>query len=178
MMHAVRSKMSKLSTSPNGHSQDRLEAMGYERGEELGHGSFGYAIKVRRKQNGNTYVAKLQKCLQMDADDRECIIREITNMRQVAHPHIVRFRESFRTQHHICIIMDFCEGGDLKQKLAVQSDIGALFSERRVLLWLLQVWSHAPVSLPPAASAARLEIWTPPRACTVAARERRRLLAR
>ena len=61
-MDVVRSKISKLSTAPqrklsNPQPKDRLEAMGYERGEELGHGSFGYALKVRRRQDGRTYGA-------------------------------------------------------------------------------------------------------------------------
>ena len=54
----------------------------------------------------------MQKYGQMDNDEREYIIREIENMRQCVHPHLVRFRESFRTEHHLCIIMDLCDGGD------------------------------------------------------------------
>ena len=83
----------------------------------------------------------MQKYGQMDNGEREYAIREIDNMRQCVHPHLVRFRESFRTEHHICIIMDLCDGGDLSEKIRAQRDLKALFPEGTVLLWLLQLLS-------------------------------------
>lgn len=83
----------------------------------------------------------MQKYGQMDNDEREYIIREIENMRQCVHPHLVRFRESFRTEHHLCIIMDLCDGGDLSEKIRGQRDLNILFPEGTVLLWLLQLLS-------------------------------------
>ena len=50
-----------------------MEAMGYERGEELGHGSFGYALKVRRRQDGRTYGAT--KCRALTASRAQCLTR-------------------------------------------------------------------------------------------------------
>ena len=47
--------------------------MGYERGEELGHGSFGYALKVRRRQDGRTYGAT--KCRALTASRAQCLTR-------------------------------------------------------------------------------------------------------
>ena len=126
--HSIRDKMesllhrgSKQSTQPQlvkpVKAKDKLESMGYERGEELGRGSFGYAIKVKRQQDGRFYVAKMQKYNQMDAEEQEFCIREIQNMRQLIHPHLVRFRESFRTENHLCIIMDLCDDGDLSHRI-------------------------------------------------------------
>ena len=151
-MHSIRDKMEsvlrrapKQSSQPQlpkpGKPQDKLESMGYERGEELGRGSFGYAIKVRRKQDGRFYVAKLQKYNQMDVEEQEFCIREIQNMRQLIHPHLVRFRESFRTENHLCIIMDLCDDGDLSQRIFARRDAGDPFPETTVIMWFLQLLS-------------------------------------
>ena len=58
-------------------------------------------------------------------------------MRQLTHPHLVRFRESFTTEDHLCIIMDFCQGGDLQQRLKAQR--GETLPEATVVLWLAQL---------------------------------------
>ena len=152
-MHSIRDKMenmlrkgAKPGTQPQlpakpEKPKDKLLSMGYERGEELGRGSFGYAIKVRRQQDGRIYVAKLQKYNQMDAEEQEFCIREIQNMRQLVHPHLVRFRESFRTENHLCIVMDLCDDGDLQQRIVARRDSGNPFPETTVITWFLQLLS-------------------------------------
>ena len=60
-------------------------------------------------------------------------------MRNLTHPHLVRFRESFTTAEYLCIIMDWCKGGDLDQKLKAQR--GQFLPEATVVLWLAQLLS-------------------------------------
>jgi serine/threonine-protein kinase SRK2 len=39
--------------------------------------------------------------------------REILNHRRLVHPHIIRFKEVILTDVHICIVMEYAEGGDM-----------------------------------------------------------------
>jgi serine/threonine-protein kinase SRK2 len=39
--------------------------------------------------------------------------REILNHRRLVHPHIIRFKEVLLTDVHICIVMEYAEGGDM-----------------------------------------------------------------
>lgn len=59
------------------------------------------------------------------------------------NPYLVRFRESFvvSASGELCIVMDFCNGGDLACAISAQRARGGAFDEERVLLWLLQTLS-------------------------------------
>ena len=126
---------------PRGNETDMLTTKGYERGELLGRGGYGAAYKARRKDNGKVYVAKFQKYGHMGTHEREQANREVANMRAMNHPHVVRFRESFYSEHHLWIIMDLCDGGDLQTQIAVQNDVDGEFQESQVLRWLAQLLS-------------------------------------
>lgn len=39
----------------------------------------------------------------------------------------------------LCIVMDYCEGGDMFNKIAKQKELGVLFSERQILTWFVQM---------------------------------------
>jgi len=121
---------------------DPLLGRGYERLEELGRGTFGFALKVKRMQEprvGSLFVAKMQKFKHLNKDELEYLDREVENMRVIKHPHIVRFRESFVTEMHLCIVMDLCEGGDLQEKIATQKGLRTQMKEEKVVEWLLQL---------------------------------------
>ena len=54
------------------------------------------------------------------------------------HPNIVRVRESYKTKKgHLCIVMDYADGGDLAK--AIEEQKGKYFSESKILDWFTQI---------------------------------------
>ena len=47
-------------------------------------------------------------------------MREVALLADMQHPNIVQYRESFRQPAAVCIVMEFCQGGDLFTFIASQ----------------------------------------------------------
>ena len=53
------------------------------------------------------------------------------------HPYIITYKESFMDKRHLCIVMDYADGGDLYTKIANQKKIG---KGNIVLTLILENW--------------------------------------
>ena len=54
----------------------------------------------------------------MSEKERVETLKEAQILKVFNHPNIVRFRESYKTKKgHLCIVMDFVDGGDLAKKI-------------------------------------------------------------
>ena len=54
----------------------------------------------------------------MDENERRETLREAKILEVLQHPNIVRFREVYKTKKgKLCIVMDYCDGGDLQTKI-------------------------------------------------------------
>ncbi|KAF2978619.1 hypothetical protein EK904_010611 [Melospiza melodia maxima] len=117
----------------------------YIKVRKIGEGSFGKAILVRAKENGQQYVIKEINISKMSNKEREESRREVAVLANMKHPNIVLYRESFEENGCLYIVMDYCEGGDLFKKINAQK--GILFSEDQVtancccsiLDWFVQI---------------------------------------
>jgi serine/threonine protein kinase len=49
--------------------------------------------------------------------DRELFLEELTVMQNIDHPNIVKFYEVFEDKFHYNLVMEYCSGGDLADKL-------------------------------------------------------------
>ena len=60
-------------------------------------------------------------------------------MQNLQHPNIVAFKQSFFSEgkRHLCIVMTYCDGGDLEQRLKQQR--GKLLREDQVMHWFVQM---------------------------------------
>jgi NIMA (never in mitosis gene a)-related kinase len=72
------------------------------------------------------------------AKEKSEAVKEATLLSSLNHPYIVRYRDSFFTEGWLCIIMDFCEGGDLSSKIKRARENGKPLSEDEVLRLLTQ----------------------------------------
>jgi len=59
-------------------------------------------------------------------------------LQALVHPNIVSFREVYKTKKgHLCIVMDFADGGDLQKMIQQQN--GRYFDEKKILDWFTQI---------------------------------------
>ena len=87
----------------------------YMLGQTLGEGEFG-KVKLGWKKDGSTQVAiKLirRDTVQSHPGRLPKIYREISILRDLAHPNIVRLHEMVETERHIGIILEYASGGEL-----------------------------------------------------------------
>ena len=63
------------------------------------------------------------------------------SLAEAGHPYLVRFRESFVEGDKLCIIMDYCDSGDLAVRIKRQREVGhgQQFPEAQVQRWLAQL---------------------------------------
>jgi NIMA (never in mitosis gene a)-related kinase len=54
----------------------------------------------------------------MDKSQREAAINEVHVLKQMRHPYIITYKESFYDKRCLCIVMDYADGGDLYTKIA------------------------------------------------------------
>jgi NIMA (never in mitosis gene a)-related kinase len=101
---------------------------------------------VLRTDTKEHFVAKMVKYKHMSRAEKEFILREVQTMTHIStnggHPYLVRFRESFvLASGQLCIIMDYCDAGDLAQLISTTKRKKQAFPEPQVHLWLLQLLS-------------------------------------
>ncbi|KAF4799519.1 NIMA related kinase 1 [Turdus rufiventris] len=107
----------------------------YIKVRKIGEGSFGKAILVKSKEDGQQYVIKEINISKMSNKEREESRREVAVLANMKHPNIVLYRESFEENGCLYIVMDYCEGGDLFKKINAQK--GILFSEDQIFVAVL-----------------------------------------
>ncbi|XP_074843420.1 serine/threonine-protein kinase Nek3 isoform X2 [Carettochelys insculpta] len=102
----------------------------------LGEGSFGRALLVCHKNSGYKYAMKEIR-LPKSSSGVQNSRKEAVLLAKMKHPNIVAYKESFEADGHLYIVMEYCDDGDLMQKIKYQS--GKLFPEDTILHWFVQM---------------------------------------
>ena len=101
--------------------------------KQLGKGSYGTVYTVRSKIDSNTYVMKKMELNHLkESQQRECY-REVSILRKVSHPNIIKYYASFLENESLCIIMEYAELGDLYTLIKHYKRHQKYFDE--ILLW-------------------------------------------
>lgn len=109
----------------------------YTKVREIGKGSYGKAMLVRAK-DGKEYVMKMIDTSRMNWKERKEAQTEVEVLSSIKHPYIVQYRENFMDGQHLCIVMDYAEGGDLFQHIQKVKRRGDRIPEATVLKWFTQ----------------------------------------
>ncbi|XP_010634932.1 serine/threonine-protein kinase Nek3 isoform X1 [Fukomys damarensis] len=102
----------------------------------IGAGSFGRALLVQQESSNRMFAMKEIR-LPKSFSDTQNSRKEAVLLAKMKHPNIVAFKESFEAEGHLYIVMEYCDGGDLMQKIKQQK--GKLFPEDMILNWFTQM---------------------------------------
>ncbi|XP_050702362.1 uncharacterized protein LOC126988346 [Eriocheir sinensis] len=107
----------------------------------IGSGSHGTVRKVRRKGDGQVFVWKELNYGAMTEVEKQGLVTEVNLLRQLHHPHIVRFHHHIvdRRSTTLYILMEHCPGGDLRALVDKCRKSGSYLAEEFVwrVLWEL-----------------------------------------
>ncbi|CAF2225970.1 unnamed protein product [Rotaria magnacalcarata] len=108
--------------------------------KKLGAGNFGTAYLVTDLEVRNEpKVLKVVRLGEMDADQTVDSVREAELLSNLHNEHIVKFYESFLENDYLCIVTEFCEGGDLDQRFKQLQKENRTLEEDQAVEWLIQI---------------------------------------
>ena len=77
--------------------------------------------------------------MELEQKDRENIENQLKILQRLRHPNIVSYKDSFTDKDgNLCIVMTYCESGDMDVKVRAVKEKGKNFTESQILDWLLQ----------------------------------------
>ncbi|XP_030466043.2 calcium-dependent protein kinase 28 isoform X2 [Syzygium oleosum] len=96
----------------------------YALGKLLGHGQFGYTYVAVDKANGDRVAVKrIQKSKMVLPIAVEDVKREVKILRALTgHENVVQFYDAFEDDSYVYIAMEYCEGGELLDRILAKKD--------------------------------------------------------
>jgi len=83
----------------------------------MGEGATCKVYHCRHHETGQDYAVKKIRLQGLDAHKRGQLMNEIEIMRSLDHPNIIRIHEVFKSHYELCIVMEYCTGGELFDEL-------------------------------------------------------------
>ncbi|CAK0890268.1 unnamed protein product [Prorocentrum cordatum] len=114
-----------------------LKKRGYTEVRKIGEGSFGKAILVHAKESMKL-VCKVVDVSKASVKETKAAMQEGQVLASLKHPYIVRYRENFTEAGWFCILMDYCEGGDLTRQIEHARKRREGLAEVQILRWFTQ----------------------------------------
>lgn len=91
----------------------------YELGKTLGEGNFGKVKLARDTDCGNYFAVKiLEKNKIVDLNNTDQIKREISTLKLLKHPNVVRLYEVLASKTKIYMVLEYVNGGELFDKIS------------------------------------------------------------
>lgn len=111
----------------------------YTKVRNIGKGNMGTAFLAKDNEDGRFYVIKQVDLAKLNKKERQQSLNEAKVLSALRHPNIINYVDSFlaKKTDHLCIVMEFADGGDLCNKVKYQR--GVRFSEEQVLDWFIQI---------------------------------------
>jgi len=109
--------------------------------KKVGEGSFGAAILCQHdtdKERDTKAIVKMIDISRASKQEKDDALKESKVLASLKHPYIVRYRESFNEDGWLCIVMDYCEGGDLSGRIKSARQSSKIFPQDQVVRWFTQ----------------------------------------
>jgi len=111
----------------------------YAMGSRIGSGSYGTVHRVRDRWDDRVYWMKRIDLAASDEKQRRAAYSEVAMLMDLDHPGIVRYHDHFVQELHLCVVMDYCESGDLHHAIKRRARGATHFAEEEVLDLFMQI---------------------------------------
>lgn len=115
--------------------------------KRLGSGAFGEVMLAARKRDASQCVIKAVTVVGngVSRKEQEQALNEVRVLSKVEHPHVVRYLASYVSNEKLHIVMEWCEGGDLRKAIDGRKDalgpIAGAFPEATIWRYLSHIFS-------------------------------------
>eukprot|EP00049_Salpingoeca_infusionum_P016764 m.347306 g.347306 ORF g.347306 m.347306 type:complete len:654 (+) comp16144_c0_seq30:238-2199(+) len=109
----------------------------YDIVRSIGRGGEGTVWLIVQRDTGQELVLKKIYL----GRKRATSLQEANILQQLHNPYIIRYYDSFMDdmEEHLCIIMEYCAGGNLEEAIHQAEDSNAPFNEEAVMVWFVQI---------------------------------------
>ena len=108
----------------------------YQLMRKIGSGSYGAAFLVMHKKEKKQYVLKKVRLDNVGTKERAAAFQEVHLLSGLRHPCILRYHAHFIHMKSLCLVTDYCSGGDLYEHLKSRKK---RIEEEVVIEWLVQL---------------------------------------
>ena len=110
----------------------------YELYEIIGKGMYGKVYKALNKIENKFYAIKCLNIKDITDKERSNIEMEVNLLKELKHPNIVLYKDSFIDKNNdLNIVTTFCEGGDMYKKIFKEKN--SYYEENIIINWLVQL---------------------------------------
>ncbi|KAK6460834.1 kinase-like domain-containing protein [Scheffersomyces coipomensis] len=81
--------------------------------DKMGEGAFSIVYKAKHLPSGEFVAIKILRKFQMDQAQKQAVLKEVTIMRQLNHPNVVKFIEFIDSQPYYYIVQELAIGGEI-----------------------------------------------------------------
>ena len=115
-----------------------LRLSDFKIGKLLGAGSFGEVHRAREKNKKDDVVIKSIAIVGVSRKEQESALNEVKLLAKLDHPRVCRYYASFVEDEKLRIVMQYCEGGDLRRHIETRQKAKQPFSADNVWRFLAQ----------------------------------------
>jgi len=109
----------------------------YKIGKTLGEGAYGKVYQVQHRTTGMIRGMKAIKKKSVLKEEQEKLFSEVSILKDLDHPNIVKLYELFQDENYYYLIMEFCTGGELFDRIQAMHS----FTEKIAAEYMKQILS-------------------------------------
>jgi calcium-dependent protein kinase len=109
----------------------------YKIGKTLGEGAYGKVYQVQHRTTGMIRGMKAIKKKSVLKEEQEKLFSEVSILKDLDHPNIVKLYELYQDENYYYLIMEFCTGGELFDRIQAMHS----FTEKIAAEYMKQILS-------------------------------------
>lgn len=111
----------------------------------IGRGQYGTCVQAEHKPSGQSVVIKKVDVARLSPESAAAAQGEVALLACLQHPSIVQYYGSFMEGGVLCIVIEFCERGDLGAAIKEARTARKHFAEEQVSIWgrAMRSWAES-----------------------------------